>query len=137
MNKWDERYLELAFFVTKWSKDPKRKVGCVLAKDGVNIAVGYNGFPSGIRDTPELLNNQIEKRKRIIHAEVNAVLRCTETPDTAYVTLLPCTQCLGLLIQKGVRRIVCPEPDVTKSSWDVELVLSLIDESGLEIEFSE
>jgi hypothetical protein len=41
-------------------------------------------------------------------------------------------------MQAGVTRIVCPEPDYSKTSdWDVALVLDLIDESGLDIEFLE
>ena len=138
MANWDKRYLDLAFFIAKWSKDPVRKVGAVLCREGVNISMGFNGFPSAIKDSPEILANKAEKRKRVIHAEVNAILKAKERPDTAYVTLLPCTQCLVLLMQAGVTRIVCPEPDYSKTSdWDVTLVLDLIDESGLDIEFLE
>jgi len=30
MNKWDQRFCELAKYISKWSKDPNAKVGAVL-----------------------------------------------------------------------------------------------------------
>ena len=30
MSKWDQRFCELAKFVSDWSKDPNAKVGAVL-----------------------------------------------------------------------------------------------------------
>src|SRR5699024_9380544 len=43
--KWDARYMGLAYLVASWSKDPSTKVGCILV-DQKNrfISSGYNGF---------------------------------------------------------------------------------------------
>ena len=50
LNKWDERFVRIAFEVATWSKDPGTKVGAVLVADRRIIASGYNGFPQGIED---------------------------------------------------------------------------------------
>jgi deoxycytidylate deaminase len=40
-----------------WSKDPKAKVGAVIAdRQGRVIALGYNGFAAGIEDSDERFN---------------------------------------------------------------------------------
>ena len=54
MGKWDQRFCKLAKFVSKWSKDPKAKVGAVVfAKRGGDVSIGYNGFPMGVEDSAE------------------------------------------------------------------------------------
>lgn len=71
--KWHHRFLSLAKHVAGWSKDPSTKVGCVIAKDKRIVSVGYNGFPEGIRDTYERLNNRELKYQIVQHAEENAI----------------------------------------------------------------
>src|SRR5262245_56317864 len=73
-SKWDARFLELAEFVSKWSKD-KAKVGAVLAtpRSGA-IALGYNGFPIGVEDRAERLEDPDIKLDMVVHAEQNALL---------------------------------------------------------------
>ena len=54
LNKWDERYLQLADCVATWSKDPSRKIGAIaIGSKGQVLAQGYNGFPRGVADTEE------------------------------------------------------------------------------------
>ena len=51
LNKWDERYLELADCVATWSKDPSRKIGAIaIGSKGQVLAQGYNGFPRGVEE---------------------------------------------------------------------------------------
>ena len=71
---WDKRYMQLAEFVSSWSKDPKAHVGAVVttANDGA-IALGYNGFPRGVEDRASRLKNQELKLEMIVHAEQNAL----------------------------------------------------------------
>ena len=74
-DKWDSRYSVLAWRVSKWSKDPKAKVGTVLLNQlGWPIALGYNGFPAGVEDTVERLQDGQLKNDMIVHAEQNALL---------------------------------------------------------------
>ena len=73
LSNWDQRFIKLAKFIAKWSKDPKSKVGAVITNETGAIALGYNGFPAGIEDD-ERLDNKKLKLDMIIHAEQNALL---------------------------------------------------------------
>ena len=55
---WDRKFLALAQHISTWSKDPSKQVGAVAVGNNRNIlATGYNGFPKGIMDTEERLND--------------------------------------------------------------------------------
>ena len=44
--------MELGRHIGQWSKDPSRKVGCVIVgPDNEVRATGFNGFPRGADDT--------------------------------------------------------------------------------------
>lgn len=109
---WDERFLKLAFEVSTWSKDPSTKVGCLIARDKRIISLGFNGFPHGTSDDAELYKNRDRKIRRVIHAEKNAILFAQRdlAGSTIYVTHAPCAQCVAMVIQSGISRIVCPNP---------------------------
>lgn len=131
MADWDRRHLELARFVSKWSKDPNKQVGAVVTKDNYVQSVGYNGFPRGIQDTPARLNDKEIKLLIVIHAEVNAIMR--GRGDCIYVyPCLPCSQCLGQIHQVGIKRVVTLplDPD---TKWNQALVIELAKEAGIEI----
>lgn len=65
--KWDRRFLELAKQVSTWSKDPSTKVGAVLVNEDKHVVgMGFNGFPVGVADTEERLNNRELKYKMIV-----------------------------------------------------------------------
>src|SRR6056300_1257995 len=75
ITKWDKRFMDMAQMISTWSKDPSSKIGAVAVNDEKRIlATGYNGFPRGIADTEERLNNRDEKYPRIIHAEMNVLM---------------------------------------------------------------
>lgn len=123
MNKhdWDIRFLDLAEHVAKWSKDPSTKVGAVLVRPDRTIAsVGYNGFPRGCNDNPELYDNRPIKYLRTVHAELNAILSAREplANYTLYVTPLhPCADCAGVIIQAGIKRVIFRTGEYSLSSW--------------------
>ena len=110
IDKWDLRFLEMASLISEWSKDPSTKVGAVIAnKDNKVISIGYNGLPSRVPDSPEILDNRFEKYKYIIHAETNAILTATSSVKgcTVYTfPFLPCTNCASMVIQAGIDRVV-------------------------------
>ena len=75
LNKWDQRFMDLAQLVSTWSKDPSTKTGAVLVSpDKKDVILGFNGFPSRMSDAPELYANREVKYSRVVHCEVNAVL---------------------------------------------------------------
>lgn len=118
--KWDRRYLELAKAVSTWSKDPSTKVGVVLVNyDHHQEFIGYNGFPRGVEDTDERLNDRETKYKLVVHAEVNAILKAGHMSQGATLYVYPsfmlppiCNECAKVAIQAGIKTIVGYEPDL-------------------------
>lgn len=141
-DKWDLRFLELAKLISTWSKDPSTKCGAVIVNtDKQIIATGYNGFPAAIEDSEELLNNREEKYKRVIHAELNALLQVRDRKELAYSALYIwpdccCARCAVHVIQSGVQYINFPifnGKHLMQERWeeDIKLATSLFDEAGI------
>jgi len=68
---------------------------------------------------------------------MNALAAANGQGDCIYIyPVLPCTQCLSHLIQSKVKRIVTWDKLVkVPSKWDPQLVLSLAEEAGIEVDF--
>ncbi|WP_293452247.1 deaminase [Planktotalea sp.] len=109
MTDWNTRFLEMAELVGSWSKDLSTKVGCVLVNSENNVlGVGYNGFPRGVADTTERLEDRATKYLMVQHAETNAIQNAQGDlrGAIAYITHKPCSNCCGGLIQAGISKIV-------------------------------
>jgi dCMP deaminase len=136
---WDRKFLNLAIAISDWSKDPKTRVGCVMVDLQQNIVcTGFNGFPRGIADAPERLQDRDLKLQMIVHAEANAVViggAQRLSGCTAYITRPPCSQCAALMIQAGMRRVVWFKFD-RPSKWEenCKLAESMLIEAGLYID---
>lgn len=140
---WDKRYLQLAKEVSTWSKDPSKKIGAVaVGAKGQILSQGYNGFPRGIKDLQERLDNRELKYKYVVHAEMNVIYNASYSGvslagSTLYVYGLPvCSECAKGIIQVGISKVVLPKYDSDmlprwKESW--ELTKSMFDEAGVEI----
>ena len=123
--KWDKRFMTMASLMACWSKDPSSQIGAIVVNDERRIlATGYNGFPKGIDDTEERLNNRELKYPLIVHAETNALMNALYSgvsvkDATMYVYGLPvCPECTKLIIQAGVRRVVIkPNTPMTPQTW--------------------
>ena len=114
MNKWDQRFLDMARLVASWSKDPSTQCGAVITQGKRIISLGFNGFPAGCDDNPQIYANRPRKYKRVLHAEQNALLFAplSLVGASCYVwPMPPCSTCCGMLIQKGVNRIVTIVPN--------------------------
>ena len=143
VQKWDRRFMEQAQLIASWSKDPSSKIGAVIVNDERRIlATGYNGFPRGILDTPDRLNNKDEKYPRIIHAEMNALMNALYNgvavkDATLYVYGLPiCPSCTKCIIQAGIKRVVIPNTKTDKGNWQEiweEQSSLMLQESGVQI----
>lgn len=139
-DKWDRRFLALAEHIGSWSKDPSTKVGCVIVDpERVVVATGYNGFPRGCDDSPELYADRERKYRRIVHAERNALLfACRPVRGcTVYTTPFPpCAPCAAMLIQAGIVRVVAPKPSAELfDRWggDLKEAAALFAEAGVEL----
>jgi dCMP deaminase len=139
LNKWDLRYYALAKHISGWSKDPSTKVGAILVgKNRRHLAFGYNGFPPGIEDTEERLNNRELKYKLTQHAERNVLDNATFGcfGGTLAVTMHPCSECAKSIISKGVSRVICP-PALNREPWhtDAKVAENILREANVDILF--
>lgn len=140
--KWEHRFLELAYNVAKWSKDPSTTVGAVLVDEQNNVrTLGYNGFPRGICDSRKRLSSRELKYGLTVHAEQNVISTCSQlgiqTKNCTLVcTHLPCTACAGSIIQAGIKKVVVQEPNADfLSRWkdSVEVSKEMFAEAGVEL----
>ena len=122
---WGDKYIHLAKEISTWSKDPSTKVGAIVVGcDGQILSQGFNGFPRGIKDTPERLNNRERKYELVVHAEMNAIYNASLNgvslkDSTLYVYGLPiCNECAKGIIQVGIKKVVAMRPKVYNSDWD-------------------
>ena len=140
-SKWDRIFLDLAeFWGTKCSKDPSTQVGCVIANDQKKVvALGYNGFPKGIQDFPERLNDRETKYKYVVHSEPNAFANAGGSVEgcTIYTwPFAPCAECMKLIITNGIKRVVYPAASQElRDRWGAKLDFAedLAREAGLEL----
>lgn len=142
---WNNRYLDLAKHIATWSKDPSRKIGAVaVGSKGQILAQGFNGFPRGIDDTDERLNNREEKYKYVVHAEMNVIYNaslngvCLEGADL-YVHGLPvCSECAKGIIQVGIRKVFLSVegdiPQIWIDSW--ARTRAMFEEAGVEYDWT-
>ena len=135
--KWDRRFLALAEYIAQWSKDPSTKVGAVIV-DPKNriISVGYNGFPRGIDDSQERLENREVKYKIIVHGEKNALLFARGPVDGCrlYVwPFMPCAPCAAMVIQAGIVEVIAPVSDNPRWIEDFNLAKMLFSEAGVKV----
>lgn len=143
LGKWEHRWFDLAKYVSMWSKDPSTRVGAVaVGVDRKNIAVGFNGFPPGIEDTDERLNDRPTKYLLTQHAERNVLdnAHFDLRGGTIVTTMFPCVECAKSIASKGIKRVITPEMPPTipgQPSWRDTVGWSLIifAEAGVEVEF--
>ena len=108
---WDEYLMGFARHASLKSKDPSTKVGAaIVAPDHGLICTGFNGFPSGVLETPERWERP-EKYNWVVHAELNAILHAAKhgkklDGSTLYSTLLPCDRCAMHIHQVGIKKVV-------------------------------
>ena len=138
LDKWDQRFIDLAVHVSGWSKDPSTKVGSiVVSPDRRVLSMGYNGFPRGVEDREERLNDRQVKYTLVAHAERNAL----DNSDTSlrgctlYATLQPCPECTKSIIQKGISKIVSAVDETRQDHYKnfVDHSLLMLKEAGVEV----
>lgn len=135
---WHQRFMQMAELVSKWSKDPSTKVGCVLIKERRIISTGFNGFPKGINDDINRLMDREEKYELTIHAETNAIITAaihgvSTNGCSAYITMHPCSRCAAALINAGIKNVYVKSWDTVPSRWIENFILSskLLEEAGV------
>lgn len=141
-SKWAARYFSLAAEAASWSKDPSSKVGCVyVGRNGQILSTGFNGFPRGIEDSSERLNNRSIKYQYVVHAEKNGIYNAclngvSLEGSLLFVSGLPiCSECAKGIIQVGVSAVWVRKQDIDKSGiWEEQwkITKNMFLESGVE-----
>jgi len=147
--RWDRHFLQLALDHARMSKDPSTKVGAVIVgPDGELVSAGFNGFPRGVADTAQRLEDREEKLSLIVHAELNAALAAARMGSrlrgcTMYVAATdahgqlwggpPCLRCTVEVIQAGVTEIVSWPMKTAPSRWHDSLAKAaeILEEAGI------
>ena len=109
MNRFDDKYLEMARVWASNSYCKRRQVGALIVKDRMIISDGYNGTPSGFENICE--DESGATKPYVLHAEANAITKVAKSGNssqgaTLYVTASPCLECAKLIIQAGIKRVV-------------------------------
>jgi dCMP deaminase len=141
---WTNRFFNLAQEYSTWSKDPSTKIGAIAVNPTTKriLSGGYNGFPRGMNDSEERLNDRTLKYLYVVHAEKNMIYNATLAgislnESHVYVYGLPvCSECAKGLIQVGVKKIFIQEASILKSpfwhdSWNVSK--AMFEECGVEV----
>ena len=147
--RWDRHFLQLCQDHARMSKDPSTSVGAVIVGPDREIrSAGFNGFPRGILDSQERLNDRETKLRLVVHAEMNAVLAAARVGIplhgcTLYLAATnrngdvwggpPCVRCTVEVIQAGITEIVSYQKKVVPSKWhaDLSLAETLLEEAGI------
>lgn len=105
---WEKYALKIAHVAAERSEDPYIKVGaCILRHDHSVAGTGYNGPPRGVDID---WSNRDERRRRIVHAEVNALTYCKKGEVyMAATTIAPCASCVSVLAAYGIKKVVFSE----------------------------
>lgn len=134
--------------ISRASKDPSTQCGAVIVRPDKTVAsMGFNGFPRGTDDDPEIYADRDLKYSRVVHAEVNAVLHCRDPFPLKGYTIYTypgsisgsCDRCTTVIIQAGITRLVHTPPDDTSSAfaerWRVpcERALQMYKEAGVDV----
>lgn len=140
LNHWDRRFLRIAEEVKTWSKDPGTKVGSVIVNNRRILATGYNGFAQNLSDSLDRYINRDFKLLTVLHSEINAILNAAKNGtkvegSTLYVTFPPCSQCASAVIQAGVAKVICPDPNKAPERWRRNFIAAsdLFYEAGVKV----
>lgn len=144
MNKWDERFMQLAETVAEWSScfQQNRHVGAVIVKDKRILTTGYNGAPAGLKSCAErgvclrrernIASGTMQEVCYAVHAEQNAIIQAAKLGislegSVMYVTHQPCVICTRMIINSGVKKVVY------KNGYPDEFALQLFSASDVEL----
>ena len=144
MNKWDQRFMDMAEQVATWSScfKPDRHVGAVIVKDKRILTTGYNGASSGIKSCTEkgeciriklcIPSGTRHELCYAVHAEQNAIIQAAKLGvsvdgATLYCTHQPCVICAKMIINAGIKRVIY------KYGYPDEFSMLLFKEAGVEV----
>jgi len=119
---WDEYFMEVMDAISKRATCARGRSGCVIARDNQLLVTGYVGSPIGLPHCDDV-GHQMKKMiheddtitehcVRTVHAEQNAICQAAKNGvaldgATLYCRMTPCRVCAMLIINCGIKRVVC------------------------------
>ena len=142
---WDQRWLDLADFISQWSKDRSRKTCAVVVNErNVPLTIGWNGFPRGVRDEVNARHVRPEKYLWTEHAERNAIYNAAAEGirlkgARMYIPWYPCAECARGIIQAGIAELVAVEPDWDDATYGYSFLVTrkMLEEAGVQVRWIE
>ena len=121
---WDEYFMEMANAAAKRATCDRGRSGCVIVKNNQVLSTWYVGSPSWLPHCDDVWH-QFKKVihedgdghitnhcVRTVHAEQNAICQAARfwvalSWSTLYCRMTPCRVCAMLIINCGIKRVVC------------------------------
>ncbi|MEN7981840.1 MAG: cytidine/deoxycytidylate deaminase family protein [Nanoarchaeota archaeon] len=142
---WDEYFMEIAKTIAKRATCDRGRSGCVIARDKQLLVTGYVGSPKGLPHCDDV-GHQFKKTihedrhitnhcVRTIHAEQNAICQAAKlgvsiNEATLYCKMTPCRVCAMLIINSGIKRVVCEKKYHAGAESE-----EMFKQAGIQIEF--
>ena len=119
---WDQYFMEIANTVATRATCDRGRSGCVIARDKQILVTGYVGSPRGLKHCDEIghLMKKVhhddgritQHCMRTVHAEQNAICQAARLGislqgATIYCRMTPCRTCAMLIINCGIKKVVC------------------------------
>lgn len=119
---WDEYFLDIMLSVCKRSTCDRGHAGTVIVKDKRILTTGYSGSPTGIAHCDDV-GHELHTVKnpdgtesihciRTTHSEQNAICQAAKfgipiDGSTLYTKYEPCYACAKMIINAGIRKVIC------------------------------
>ncbi|OGI15730.1 MAG: cell division protein DedD [Candidatus Moranbacteria bacterium RBG_19FT_COMBO_42_6] len=121
---WNEYFLNIAKIVGSRGTFDRGQIGCVITNDKRIISTGYAGSPVGLPhcdDVGHEMHTVVHEDGhdsrhciRTTHAEQNAIVQAARfgaalLGATLYCKATPCYSCAKMIINAGIKRVVCEQ----------------------------
>ena len=142
---WDDYFLGIADTVAQRATCDRGRSGCVITKDKRILVTGYVGAPAGLAHCDDV-GHQMKKVVhedgsetshcvRTVHAEQNALCQAARhgipvEGATIYCRMTPCRTCAMLIINCGIKRVVCERKYHAGAESE-----TMFKEAGIELDF--
>jgi dCMP deaminase len=143
---WDEYFTEISRAVAKRATCDRGRSGCVIARNKQILVTGYVGTPAGLPHCDEV-GHQLktithedsttsQHCMRTTHAEQNAIVQAAKLGvpiegATLYCKMTPCSTCSKMIINAGIKRVVCEKRYHSKA----EETEQMFQQVGIELDY--
>ena len=121
---WDEYFMSLTKVIGSRGTCDRGHAGCVIVHNKHIVSTGYVGSPVGLSHCDEaghemhtVINEDGTRSRHCIrttHAEQNAIAQAARfgarlDGSTLYCKMTPCYVCAKMIINTGIKRVVCAQ----------------------------